>query len=241
MESNYITYDLDKSIERIDSILKESDSSFEELNEIPSRDKLTFTNGFYVWCSALFVDIRKSSELPSKYKRPKLAKLYRSYLSEVVAIINGNACCSEINIVGDCVSAIFNTPWKVNINSVFSTSAQVSSIIDILNCKYKKYNIDPISVGIGMDYGRALMVKAGYKGSGINDVIWMGEVVNNASNLCGYGNKEGYDCETMVSKVFYGNLNEDNKNLLYKNNIRDCYHGNIHNIKMNDWVKENCS
>lgn len=38
-------------------------------------------------------------------------------------------------------------------------------------------------VGIGLAYGRALMIKAGYKGSTINEVVWMGDVVNEASKL----------------------------------------------------------
>lgn len=130
MESNYITYDYLKSFGRIDDIIAASDNSFEELKEIPSRDKLTFTNGFYVEkCSALFVDIRDSSELPSKHTRPKLAKLYRCYLSELVAIMNGNTRCAEVNIVGDCVSGVFNTPYKADVNDVFSTAAQISSLM----------------------------------------------------------------------------------------------------------------
>ncbi|MGM3304608.1 hypothetical protein ACSQ6I_01225 [Anabaena sp. WFMT] len=138
MESNHINYNFDKSRERIDAILDTSDVLYEEVNEIPSRDRLTFTNGFYVKCTALFVDIRDSSSLPEKYRRPRLAKLYRTYISEVVAVMNGNPNCSEINVQGDCVWGIFDTPYKSNINSVFETTAIVSSIINIINCKLIK-------------------------------------------------------------------------------------------------------
>ncbi len=34
-----------------------------------------------------------------------------------------------------------------------------------------------------MDYGRVLMIKAGFAGSGINDVVYMGDVVNRAAHL----------------------------------------------------------
>lgn len=241
MQSNYIGYNFEKSRERIDNILNSSDNSYKEDNSIPSRDKLTYTNGFYVNCTALFVDIRNSSSLPQKYKRPKLAKIYRSYISEIVAVINGNVNCSEINVQGDCVWAIFNTPYQSNISEVFSTAAQISSIIDILNYEYTRKGIDEISIGIGIDYGRALMIKAGYSGSGINDVVWMGDVVNKACKLCSYANKNYYqDREIMVSKVFYKNLNEDNQKLLELNYNHQCYHGNVVNINMSDWFKENC-
>jgi class 3 adenylate cyclase len=240
MESNHITYDYIKSFDRIDDIISTSDNSFEELNEIPSRDKLTYTNGFYVNCSALFVDIRNSSELPKKHTRPKLAKLYRVFLSEIVAIINGNDSCAEINIEGDSVSGIFNTPYQLDIKKVFNSAAEISSLIDIINCKFKKKNIEQIEVGIGLSYGRALMVKAGYNGSGINDIVWMGDVVNEASKLSSYGNQTLSDREVMVSKAFYENLSERCKELLSYNYFRSCYHGEIVWPEMDAWYQENC-
>lgn len=239
MESNHKTYIFEQSRERIDEILNTSDNSYEELKYIPSRDKLTFNNGFYVYCTALFVDIRESSKLPNKYQRPTLARIYRSYLSEVVAVINGNINCVEINIEGDCVWGIFNTPYQGQINSVISTSAEISSVIDTLNIKYKKKGYDPIEVGIGIDYGRALMIKAGYKGSGLNNVVWMGDVVNYASKLCSYGNQSYYDHETMISDTIFSNLNDDIKKLFTYSTNRSCYHGNIVNPDMDKWVTEN--
>lgn len=237
MESNHRNYNFETSKARIDEILNTSDNSYEELKSIPSRDKLTYTNGFYVYCTALFVDIRGSSQLPQKYKRPTLARIYRSYLSEVIAIMNANSCCSEINIQGDCVWGIFNTPYKSGVNAVFATAAQISSVVDVINHKLKKRRIDPMKIGIGMDYGRALMIKSGYNGSGINEVVWMGDVVNTACNLCGYGNKETYDLELMVSQVIYDNLNEQAQSLLMKNFHRQCFHGHIINVEINEWIK----
>ena len=239
MESNYIYYDYLKSVERIDDILFESENSFKEINTIPPRNELSFTNGFYVNCCALFVDIRNSSQLTDKHYRPKLAKLYRTYISEIVAIMNGNTKCSEINIIGDCVSGIFDAPYKSDIDGLFGTAAQIASLIDILNYKLNKNNIIQITVGIGMSYGRALMIKAGFSGSKINDVVWMGDVVNEASRLGNYGNKSYSDCEIMVSDVFYQNLDEENQKLLSRNFERGCYHGNVINIKMDSWYRNN--
>lgn len=240
MKSNHQYYDFEKSRLRIDDILKTEDKYFEEVDSIPSIDKLTFNNGFYInKTSALFVDIVDSSKLPSKYQRPVLARLYRSFISEAVAVINGNEYCAEVNINGDCVWGVFDSQYKNQIDSVFSTAAQISSIIDTLNCKYKKKGIDPISVGIGLAFGRVLMIKAGYSGSGLNDTVWMGDVVNESSNLCSYGNQSYSDREMMVSSDFRENLNDDNKKLLEWNSNRQCYHGNVINIAMDNWLTDN--
>jgi class 3 adenylate cyclase len=240
MESNYNQYNFIESFGRIDDIILESDNSFEELNSIPSRDKLTFNNGFYVNCSALFVDIRDSSELPKKHNRPKLAKLYRAYISEIVALMNSDSNCAEINIIGDGILGIFDTPSKTNINEVFSIAYQISSLVAVLNYKFKKNDIETIKIGIGASWGRALMIKAGFKGSCINDVVWMGDVVNEASQLSNYGNNMWFDKEIMVSSVFYNNLNEYNKALLQWNADRMCYHGNVGSIPMIEWYNQNC-
>ena len=240
METSYSAYDESASLLRIDEILDARDALYEEVDSIPSRDKLTFTNGFYVNCSALFVDIRGSSSLPDKYKRPTLAKIYRAYISESVAIINGNSDCAEVNITGDSVAGIFNTPYKSSIDTLFGTAARINSLIDILNCKLRKRSIDPIRAGIGMAYGRALMIKAGYKGSSINDVVWMGDVINRAAKLCSFGSKNTWDPPIMVSRVFFNNLNEHNRGLLQFNYSLDCYTGNVVNTSMKTWYDANC-
>lgn len=238
MDASYKAFDQEESNDRIKDILNTSDVSFEEVDSIPSRDKLTFTNGYYVNCSAMFVDIRGSSELPKKHKRPRLARIYRSCISELVAAFRDHSKVSEISIQGDCVWGIYDTPYQSDINELFSTAAVVSSTIDILNWRLSKKGIDELLTGIGLSYGRALMIKAGYRGSGINDVVWMGDVVNDASKLCSRGNKTYSNDEMMVSEVFQSNLNDHNQSLLKWNGSESCYHGNVINTKMNDWLKE---
>jgi hypothetical protein len=101
--------------DRIDEILEAADASYEEVDSIPSRDRLTFTNGFYAYCTAVFIDIRESSKLPDKYRRPTLAKIYRSFISESVAAVNADSDCVEVNIHGDAVWCTLDTPLRSGI------------------------------------------------------------------------------------------------------------------------------
>ena len=239
MKAEYSAYDFTKSRDRIDEILQGSDANYTDKKSIPSRDELTFTNGFNVECSALFVDIRGSKEINAKHTKPVLAKIYKTYISELVAIMKNHPKVSEISIEGDCVWGIFDTPYKSDIDDVFAVAYQISSLIDVLNIKFKKKGYSELTVGIGASYGSSLLIKSGYKGSGINEVVWLGNLVSEAAKLCGYGNQTNTDHESMVSNVFYENLSEANKKLLYKNNNRDCYHGDVHNVGMNEWVQTN--
>lgn len=243
MESNNtIAYDINNSTARMDDILNAGNDNYSDATSIPLRSSLTYTNGYYVYVTALFVDIVGSSDMTDEHKRPTLAKMYRSFISEGVAILNSIDASREINIHGDCVWAIFETPLKSDIDKVLNLAAKIGSMVDILNYKLAKKSYSTIEVGIGIEYGRALMVKAGYSGSGINDVIWMGDVVNSASNLCNTAGRNSRK-ETVISGVVYNNLNKDNQALFTSftdDNYKTCYESFIVDKSMDEWYKENC-
>ena len=230
-------YELGSALDRIDEIINANNSNFEDKESIPSHDKLTFSNGFYVYCTALFVDIRDSSTMTNEHRRPVLAKIYRSFISEMVAIMNSNLKTKEICINGDCVWCVCDTPFKSDIDNVFSLAARICSMVDILNYKLKKKEYSTYEVGVGIDYGRALMIKAGHKNSEINDVVWMGDVVNNACHLCNEANSSLFDKRVFLSNVIFDNLNDTNKKLCSNDDVRDTYQANILNIEVNECLK----
>jgi class 3 adenylate cyclase len=239
MKSNYKAYNFEKSLERIDAILNSS-NFYENNNKFPNRDDLTFTNGYYVNVTSLFIDLRDSSKLPEKHKTNVLAKIYRSYISEVVAIINGNVHCREVNIVGDCVSAIFETPKKADVDTVLETAAQLDSLIEVINYKLRKKSYTEINAGIGASFGRILMIKAGYSGSTINDIVYMGEAVNKASKACSKASKENFK-RFVVTPVFYNNLLKQSYKDFFSHTYEgtnEYYHTSIGNSLMNKWLKD---
>jgi class 3 adenylate cyclase len=146
---------------------------------------------------------------------------------------------AEVNIAGDCVWGVFNTKTKTDVQSVFITAFQISSLIKIMNYHFKKNNMKEISVGMGLADGQVLMIKAGYKGSKISEVLWMGDVVNESSHLASNGNKDGNE-EMMVSDLVYSNLAEEQTQLLKRNNNLKCYHGKVTSKGFDEWYDKNC-
>jgi len=246
MKTNYQNYEFEKSLERIDEILNTSDNNYKEVKNIPSEEQLTYTNGFYVYATSLFVDLRDSTILSQKHSRPVLAKIYRIFISEVIAIMNGNDNCKYIHIDGDCVSGLYNTPYKSDIHSVLNDTFKINTLINILGCKFKKKGYSEIKAGIGIDYGRLLFIKTGFKGSGLNDVSWMGSSLNISAKLSGLGSKS-FTNPIVMSKVVYDNIKDFNKKYeewFYSGYDYDLglsyYHGNVINLNMNSWYEENC-
>lgn len=239
MEATKSQYEFKDSIQRIDEILDSADASYSDSNGIPSRDQLTFLNGFYVDVTVLFVDMRGSKELAENHSRPVLAKIFRAYISEVVAVLRSNDLVSEVFIEGDGVWAVFNTVTKQDVEGVFETAAMVSSLIDILNIKLANKGYATIAVGIGIEDGESLYIKAGYKGSGVNEVVWIGSVVGQAANLCKFGNRTTLDKEIQISPRVYESLSDAMKALFSYDRARDCYESDAINILMNNWVAAN--
>ena len=236
-------YNFEDSFERIQEIL-DSSETFDYVDNIPDSDKLTYSNGYYIKCFSIFIDIRDSSQLPKRYQKRSLAKIYRAYISEIVALFQSSVNCKEINIVGDSVWGIFLSQKKSDVLEVFQAAFSANSIINTLNYKLCKKDIESIKIGIGVVKGDALMVLAGYKGSGIKDVVYMGAVVNNANKLCSKANKN-VNKEIVVSEYVYSDLEGFNgtnnvpyQDMLEYNNLENFYHGSIVKTKMDNWLKE---
>lgn len=233
-------YNFTDSFDRLQEIL-DSSETFEQVDTVPNSDTLSYSNGYYFKCYAIFIDIRDSSTLPTKYQKRTLAKIYRAYISEVVALFQSSSNCKEINIVGDSVWGIYNSKTKDDVSEVFHAAYAACSIINTLNYKLCKKGIDPIKVGIGIDRGDALMILAGFKSSGINDVIYMGGVVNNASKLCSKGSKYG-NGSIAISDDVYNDLEGKHNGTEYyqtffsKNHLDGFYHASMVRTDMEAWL-----
>lgn len=239
-----ISYDFEKSRQRIDDMLNTS-GEYEYTDEIPSRESMTYENGYYVKCYALFVDIRDSSKLPENHRKPVLAKIYRSYISELTAIMQSYDTCKEVNIVGDCVNGIFTCHSKDDVLKPFSAAYTINGIIEVLNKKLEAKGYSTIKIGIGIAKGDALMVQAGYKGSGLNDVIWMGNVVNYACHLCESANKNGNSLINISEEVYddlEGKLGYNNvpyQDMMKRPEGESYYTGDVIARYIEEWLENN--
>lgn len=197
-------YDYKKGKERIEEIL---DNKLEiiEGNKIPKDDSFTFSNGYYGWVTGIFVDIRDSSTLFADENKEKVAKVIRSFTSEIIEILRDDDNLREIGIRGDCVYAIYTTLQKVDIYELADKTFYINTYMKMLNELLKKRSLPQIEVGIGMSTAQELVVKAGRKDVGINNKVWIGKAVTKASNLSSIGNKNG-NSPLVYSESSYNNF-----------------------------------
>lgn len=206
-------YDYKKGKERIEEIL---DNKLEvvEQNELPKDNAFTFSNGYYSWVTAVFVDIRDSSTLFADENKEKVSKVIRSFTSEVIEILRDDENLREIGIRGDCVYAIYTTPQKDDIFELADKTFYINTYMNMLNKLLTERSLPTIKVGIGMSSAQELVVKAGRKDVGINSKVWIGKAVTRASNFSALGSKNG-NSALVYSSCSYNNfidaLEERNK------------------------------
>ena len=92
-------YDYKAGKQRLEEIL-DNDMEVVEQDKLPNDDDFTFTNGYYSWVSAIFVDMRDSTELCADEDKEKLAKVFRSFSSEIIEILRDDDNLREIGMRG---------------------------------------------------------------------------------------------------------------------------------------------
>ena len=241
-------YDYQEGKKRIEDVL--NNTAEIQKKEIPKDDSnFTYDNGIRSWIGSIFVDIVGSKKLIENEKDIVVAKILRSFTSEIIAIMNGSSNARQIGVRGDCVYGVFSTPLKKDIKELFDMSAYINSLIKMLNKLLNKKGYPNISVGIGIGAGEDLIIKAGKKGTGINDRIWIGKAVIDA---CVLADKAGRNFKSTIAltKTVYDNFIDDEVNINpnaknwftseYDYSInKTVYYCDVINKAFDDWIDEN--
>ncbi len=192
-------YDYQKGKDRIEAILDENADVIER-NKLPRESEFTFDNAYKSWVTGLFIDIRESTKLFSQENKKEVSRLIRAFTSEIIEILrldgqaNPDENLREIGIRGDCVYGIYTTPQKNDVYEVADKAFYVNTFMKMLNQLLENAGYPTIKVGIGVSTAQELVVKAGRKNVGINNLVWIGSAVTKASKYSGLGNKVGRAC-----------------------------------------------
>lgn len=175
-----------------------------ETKIVPSTDysKLTFGNKALVSeLCFLFVDIRKSSKLHSTYGWKTAARIYQSFHD--ITLRNIERKDGKVRAFdGDRIMGVFSGDFKCS-NACEAALKIKWSVINLLNPKIKT----PLSIGVGVDYGKTMITKVGKgRDSNNSDLVWIGKACNHASHLSSFGNNSTY-----ISKGVYNKINDSSK------------------------------
>lgn len=169
-------------------------------NYVPSSDDggITFPNldtknqsCKLIETCVLYIDIRRSTELNLAHRPKTVAKLYSAFVRAMTK------CARHYDghvrgIIGDRVMVIYDKE-NAYVNAV-NTAVLMHSTAKYLINKHFKQN--EIACGIGIDAGRILATKTGFRRRGVEQynyksLVWLGRPANVASKLTDLANKDG--------------------------------------------------
>lgn len=251
-----MAYDYKKRKEVIYNIINSSTEVSEKNNisdiESETNGSLTFSNGIKGWVVSIFVDLVNSTELFKGKNDKTIAKIIRTFASETIQILNDTQMYKRIGVRGDCVFAIFASPEKRDVVEAFNMAVDINTLKSMINKILDQNKMPQIDYGIGIGLSKDLVIKVGKKGV-INDLVFIGKAVVNASNLSNIASRNGIGSIAMDPLV-YSNIEEqetkDNADFpkWFKSKFEkdsrgfdttkvEFYHGNIIKSKFDKWIK----
>lgn len=225
-----------------------SKTSIKNLDSIPSNEnEFTYENGIKTLVGALFVDIRNSTDYFKENKPETIARVMRAFCSETISILQKDENFRQIGIRGDCVYGIFSAPLIRDLERILSNAILINTFQKMFQKILLKNSMPTFEIGIGLGCSNDLVIKAGKKGTGINDLIWIGDAVIDACKLSSQGNIDGFK-PIVMSDCFYSNIKNQKANP--KETYSDCcsqkysnklgesvWHCNMVTIDFYDWIE----
>ena len=202
MRSTNKPFSITESRNRIRAIL-DAENYNEEVENIPLEDNVGLKSGYYVNAMIISVDLRDSTGLIKRFQKRVVARILRAYISELTAIMNSPKSCRYLSIQGDGMFGVYNCRNKEEIIEAYLIAPAINSVIKLLNKEFERkgYSYE-MKVGIGLDMTKILMIKGGFRGESINEILWIGEAINTATHIAKTMNKEISNPIGMTESIY---------------------------------------
>jgi adenylate cyclase len=151
----------------------------------------------------LYIDIRRSTELSITHKPETVAKLYSAFVRAMTK------CARHYGghvrgIIGDRVMVIFDCDdaFRKAVDCAILMNSAAQFVIN------KHFIRNEVKCGIGIDAGKMLVTKTGFRRRGIEqhnykNLVWLGRPANVASKLTDIANKPSEGIECSMVRVAY--------------------------------------
>jgi adenylate cyclase len=146
----------------------------------------------------MFSDIRGYTKRSEGLSPEQVIQFLNRYFDTVVSLIHAHGGCL-VSFMGDGIMAVFGAPKPLDnaCRAAFDTSVAMLEFVTTLNKELVAEGTAPIDIGIGLQYGDAVM---GHVGSAVrHDFTAIGDVTNVASRLETLTKEVGY--RVVVSKL----------------------------------------
>lgn len=156
----------------------------------------------------IFADIRGYTEIIADMDPKVAARMMSLYVTEMGAAIRHHGG-TIVSIEGDGIIGAFASTDKRNAQTISVRSAITmnTSLDYVVNKKLRSFQQNPISCGYGIDFGKIFITRAGIRGEGKNELVFIGSAMTRSAKYQSIAKSN----ELFVSSRVYNSLEEHYK------------------------------
>lgn len=200
-------------------------TEIENRESIPQDNGIfSYNNGIKTYVGALFIDIIDSTKLFKEVEKELLARILRTFFREIIIILKSNSNYRQIGIRGDCVYAIYSAPTEEELSDILINAIEINTFQKMFQKILQQNQFINFKIGIGLGASETLIIRSGKKKGEINDNIWIGDAVIDASKLSSEAGRNNLDVIAIDSN-FYKKIKylKCNENEQYQNYFKEEY------------------
>jgi class 3 adenylate cyclase len=236
MKERYFGINIEESIERMDALLAESDHAYAQFTVFPHKWQEEPLKGIYVNAAILYFDLKKTAALFSNHSIGTVARIIRTYISEITAVLKSLPKCKGVVLDGDNIYGIYEASLTSGLDNIFALAVIGKSILEIMNHKLNSRGMPSVGAGIGIDFGRVLMVKTDFKT--VQEPVWLGDVIYFAARLSHLANQTEGGSHIFLSRLVYHHLSKEYQGFCQPNEPLACYQSTATYDPVSHWLQK---
>lgn len=222
MESS--KYSLTESLERIDRFFKGYNVAPGDIMEVNTFRKYPVVVSKKYTLLLAKIDLNFGTK---ELERPE--GIYGAVYNELIEIAGSIGQCQCINVAGDKLYVVYETPMKKDVNDVIDVAGSMCGIVDIINYKSSGFKSSRIKITVSICYGQMDFLSYG---NVRYNVIGDGLLTEEAEQQFEFS-----ESRVVISRIIYNNLKDDYKGLFKTLGFDWPYTGSIINTGMSNWLK----
>lgn len=221
-------YELSDALDRMSAILSGNGEQYRKFSYIPEPELLEDNRGSFVDCVAI---VSRLYFVEKDINILGLAKIFDIYQGEAKMILAESSLCRKVTAQGYTITGIYNIGTSDYMSDLLDVAGKLGSLPSVINTKVGRKDNPIIKNVCALEKG-VLFVTQTTEG-----IDYFGNMLNRAE--CWLTNAvEKKEKGIYVSEHVRSTLKSRYQEFFHETDDPDVLHGNVENIGMARWIKE---
>lgn len=240
MNCEYAKFSLSDSAKRMDSAINNIDKALCIKDSIADAESEmdAMCQTAYVNASVLSIVFLSNTDWSDNQGQIELSLGYKTIFQEVIMLLKDCKLCRSYFIDGMHIIAVFDTPKKIDVQSMIDLSAKISSLLEIWRFKRERNSLCDFRCSIGLHYGKLLKFDEEMSTHRGSKTVYIGNAMQKANQISYQSMPDMQTSCIRISSTVYQNLNREYQNMFHWEVKYESYMASLYNVEMKKWLQE---